>query len=92
MKCIAMDLPFTRISVAKARSKMNWKIYNRWGKEVYSYESGGERTIYVDWDGRDSDGRELSTGVYYYVADVTFDSVNPSKRQQIIKGWVHLMR
>ena len=72
--------------------KVSVRIYNRWGKEVYAYESGGERTIYVDWDGRDANGRELSTGVYYYVADVTFDSVNPAKQNQIIKGWVHLLR
>lgn len=68
------------------------RIYNRWGKEVYAYESGGERTIYVDWDGRDHNGRELASGIYYYVADVTFDSVDPAKQNQIIKGWVHLMR
>jgi len=68
------------------------RVYNRWGKEVYNYESGGERTIYVDWDGRDLDGRELATGVYFYVANVTFDSVDPAKQNQIIKGWVHLQR
>lgn len=77
---------------ARFVEKVFVKIYNRWGKEVYSYESGGERTIYVDWDGRDADGRELSTGVYYYVADVIFDSVDPAKQNQTIKGWVQLMR
>lgn len=82
----------SRRRCARFVEKVFLRIYNRWGKEVYSYESGGERTIYVDWDGRDADGRELSTGVYYYVADVTFDSVDPDKRNQIIKGWVQLMR
>ena len=77
---------------ARFVEKVFVRIYNRWGKQVYSYESGGERTIYVDWDGRDENGRELSTGVYYYVADVTFDSVDPAKANQIIKGWVHLLR
>lgn len=77
---------------ARFVEKVFVRIYNRWGKEVYSYESGGERTIYVDWDGRDENGRELSTGVYYYIADVTFDSVDPAKQNQVIKGWVHLMR
>ena len=81
----------SRKRCARFVEKVFVRIYNRWGKEVYSYESGGERTIYVDWDGRDSDGRELSTGVYYYVADVTFDSVDPEKQQQVIKGWVDLM-
>jgi hypothetical protein len=77
---------------ARFVEKVVVRIFNRWGKEVYSYESGGERTIYVDWDGHDESGRELSTGVYYYVAEVTFDSVDPAKQNQIIKGWVHLMR
>ena len=77
---------------ARFVEKVNLRVYNRWGKEVYSYESGGERTIYIDWDGRDLDGRELSSGVYYYVADVIFDSVDPAKQNQVIKGWVQLMR
>jgi hypothetical protein len=77
---------------ARFVKKVLVKIFNRWGKEVFRYESGGERTIYVDWNGRGSDGHELSTGIYYYVANVTFDSVDPEKQNQIIKGWVHLMR
>ena len=77
---------------ARFVEKVSLRVYNRWGKEVYSYESGGERTIYIDWDGRDTDGRELSSGVYYYVADVIFDSVDPAKQNQVIKGWVQLMR
>lgn len=82
----------SRAKCARFVEKVVVRIYNRWGKEVYDYESGGERTIYIDWDGRGNDGRELSTGVYYYVADVMFDSVDPSKQNQVIKGWVHLMR
>ncbi len=82
----------SRAKCARFVEKVFLRIYNRWGKEVYKYESGGERTIYVDWNGRDENGRELSTGVYYYVADVTFDSVDPAKQKQIIKGWVQLMR
>lgn len=84
--------PESRAKCARFVEKVFIRIYNRWGKEVYSYESGGERTIYLDWDGHASDGTELSTGIYYYVADVTFDSVDPAKQNQIIKGWVHLMR
>lgn len=81
-----------RAKCARFVEKVFLRVYNRWGKEVYNYESGGERTIFIDWDGRDLDGRELSTGVYYYVADVTFDSVDPKKQNQVIKGWVQLMR
>lgn len=89
--CSALPPDVTK-RCARFVEKVVLRIYNRWGKEVYDYESGGERTIYVDWDGRDANGRELSTGIYYYVAEVTFDSVDPGKRNQIIKGWVHLMK
>ncbi len=72
--------------------QVNFKVYNRWGKQVYTYRSGGENTIYIDWNGRGDDGVDLTEGVYYYVAEVTFDAIEPSKRHQVIKGWVHLIR
>ncbi len=71
-----------------------FRVYNRWGQEVYSYEGSindDVNSIYIDWDGRDSNGNLLSTGVYYYVAEVTFDIVSPDKTK-IFKGWVHLVR
>jgi hypothetical protein len=73
---------------------VNVKIYNRWGQEVFAYEGSindDDNSIYVDWDGKDKNGNQLSTGVYYYVAEVTFDIVSPDKTK-IIKGWVHLIR
>lgn len=67
-------------------------VNNRWGKEVYHYESGGERNIYIDWDGRDNHGKELSAGVYYYNARVTFTIVDPTKKTRDIRGWVQIVR
>jgi hypothetical protein len=72
--------------------KVNFTVFNRWGGVVYSFESGGERTIYIDWDGKDNGGKELPTGTYYYEAQVTFDVVDPSKANQTFKGWVQLVR
>jgi hypothetical protein len=72
--------------------KVNFTVFNRWGGVVYSFESGGERTIYIDWDGKDHGGKELPTGTYYYEAQVTFDVVDPSKANQTFKGWVQLVR
>jgi hypothetical protein len=70
-----------------------FRVYNRWGKEVYNTEStDSESTIYIDWDGRDNNGIELSSAVYYYVAEVTFEVVDPSQQTKIYKGWVHLIR
>lgn len=77
---------------ARFVDRVIFRVYNRWGKEVYSYQSGSEDSIYIDWDGRDNNGKELSGGVYYYVAEVTFVTIDPAKRNQTIKGWVHLLR
>jgi len=74
--------------------RINFTVFNRWGKEVYNYEGqlGDENSIYINWDGRSSNGSELNTGIYYYLAEVTYDVVDPSQRVKMIKGWVHLIR
>ena len=77
---------------ARFVEKVTFVVYNRWGRPVYEYESGGENTIYIDWDGRDKNGKELSAGTYYYKADVVFDVVNPSKKLRTLKGWIKLIR
>ncbi|MGK7389717.1 MAG: gliding motility-associated C-terminal domain-containing protein [Candidatus Cyclobacteriaceae bacterium M2_1C_046] len=67
-------------------------VYNRWGKQVYNYESDPEKSIYINWNGMDSYAKPLPAGVYYYVAKVIFDVVNPDEAEQDIKGWVHILR
>jgi hypothetical protein len=81
-----------RLRCARFVLRVQFAVFNRWGGEVYRFTSGGERPIFIDWDGRDNAGRELSTGVYYYSADVTFDVVDPAQRIRTIRGWVHLIR
>jgi hypothetical protein len=84
---------------ARFVEKVVFHVYNRWGREVFNYtgQVGGSSdntkdAILINWDGRSNEGRELSTGVYYYVAEVTFISIYPEKRNKTIKGWVHLVR
>jgi hypothetical protein len=72
-------------------TSVSFKVYNRWGKEVYSYRSTGEDTTYINWNGKDNYGRQLATGIYYYTAAVVFDVMQPDKRQQTLKGWVQLV-
>jgi hypothetical protein len=73
---------------------VRFKVFNRWGREVYSY-TGDYRddinSIYIDWDGRDKNGSMLSPAVYYYSAEVTFDVLDPRKSVKRYKGWVHLL-
>lgn len=80
---------------ARFVERVDFKVFNRWGKEIYDYigQRGNENTIYINWDGRDKVGREIASGIYYYSADVTFDSTGPGgKTVKTIKGWVHLIR
>ncbi|MFC2186435.1 gliding motility-associated C-terminal domain-containing protein [Fulvivirgaceae bacterium LMO-SS25] len=68
------------------------KIVNRWGMEVFSYQSNTAEGIFINWDGRDMDGNELPAGTYYYQGEVTFITNDPSQRSRELKGWVQMMR
>jgi hypothetical protein len=83
-----------RTRCAKFVVQVDFKVFNRWGKLVYSYKGqpGNENTIYINWNGRDNNGRDLASAVYYYIADVTFVAIDPDKKHQTYKGWVHLVR
>src|SRR6267154_3565820 len=48
-----------QMSCARFVQGVTFTVYNRWGKEVYSYQSGGENNIYIDWKGKDNAGRDL---------------------------------
>lgn len=80
---------------ARFVDRVDFNVFNRWGKKVYDYvgQRGNENSIYINWDGRDSSGKELATGIYFYSADVTFSSTEPGgKTVKKFKGWVHLVR
>jgi hypothetical protein len=87
-KCDAVELQ----RCARFVNSVDIKILNRWGREVYTYASSDQNSIYVNWDGRDKKGNLLDAGVYFYVADVRFESNNPKNKNQRIKGWVQLVR
>lgn len=70
---------------------VHFRVYNRWGKEIYTYQSGNENSIYIDWDGRLETGELVPSGVYYYVADVEFIALDPDRRLKTIKGWVQVL-
>ena len=80
-----------------------FKVFNRTGVELFTYDSkergdseeGSVSTssgIFMDWDGKSNDGKDLAAGVYYYSAEVNFITLNSEDRVQVIKGWVQLLR
>ena len=90
--CVPAEL---RLKCARFVKSVTFTVYNRWGQEVFTQFArvGNEaQSIYIDWNGRDANRQDLSSGVYYYVAEVTFDSVDPDNDTQLLKGWVHLIR
>ncbi|WKN43907.1 gliding motility-associated C-terminal domain-containing protein [Tunicatimonas pelagia] len=68
-------------------------VFNRWGKEVHFYDSGGQPNREVSlrkfWDGRTVEGRRVSPGIYFYRAEVYFSELQPIPRTY--KGWVQVM-
>ena len=66
-------------------------VYNRHGVEVYSFNSEDIESDILNWDGRGDNGKLLSAGIYYYVADVQFTVLDPEKSLQQVNGWVHIL-
>lgn len=72
---------------------VSFRVFNRWGKEVFRQtDFTGENDQYVNWDGRDNNGEWLSSGVYYYLVTVSFDTIDPAKQNKTMKGWVQVVR
>ncbi|AKD05904.1 hypothetical protein PKOR_22010 [Pontibacter korlensis] len=72
---------------------MRFKVYNRWGVQVY--DSGkvteGEGR-YINWPGVDKDGNRLTDGTYYYEAEVEFYTLDPARARSTYKGWVEIVQ
>ena len=81
---------FAQASCIRFVESVKISFYNRWGKEVYNYESNGENSILINWDGRTFGGQRVPAGMYYYLAEVTFDVLDPAKATKKIKGQVHI--
>lgn len=69
---------------------MSLKVINRWGQEVFSYASTDMNEVF--WDGKDKNGNEMATGVYYFVAEALLKYSADKKENRQIRGWVQLVR
>ena len=89
---MAFDNPFSKCP--RFVTQVELFIVNRWGAEVFRYasQSATENDPFIRWDGKDPSGNELPAGTYYYSGTVSFDVVDPTKKQQPLKGTIQLLR
>ena len=80
-----------------------FKVFNRTGLEVFNYNSNdraegiegsasARNTIFINWDGKTDSGQELPAGVYFYSAEVRYLTLNPEDANEVITGWVQIVR
>jgi len=62
---------------------LDFRIYDRWGTEVFATTDVNE-----GWDGRDKNGNEVDVGIYAYYAIVTFDN----GKSKTLKGNVAVLK
>jgi hypothetical protein len=72
--------------------QVHLKVYNRWGRQVYDFTSTDQNDISIQWNGRDTYGNDLTEGIYFYQAEITFNTLRPESRHRTIQGWVHIVR
>lgn len=89
---IAFDNPFSQCP--RFVTGVEIIIVNRWGVEVFSYNSleSNENDIFIRWDGRDKNGNELPASTYFYSGKVTFDVLDPTLRERELKGTIQILR
>ncbi|MBA4058091.1 MAG: hypothetical protein C0490_25460, partial [Marivirga sp.] len=68
------------------------KIYDRWGGEIFSKNAIGPESNYILWDGLSNTGKEVSSGIYFYSANVQFNMHDPLLKFKKFNGWVHVVR
>ena len=71
-----------------------FNVFDRTGVKLFSYNSleDVENGIYINWDGKDFDGKDLASGTYYYTADIIYDILDKENDQKQIKGWVQILK
>ncbi|MBC5994574.1 gliding motility-associated C-terminal domain-containing protein [Pontibacter sp. SD6] len=71
---------------------MKFKVFNRWGVQVFEKTATTGDDVFINWRGVDKDGNRLTDGVYYYEAEVEFFTRNPAESRKKYKGWVEIVQ
>jgi len=66
---------------------LEFKVFNRWGAQVYS-----TKDVNINWDGKTNGGKDLAAGQYYYEVTIYFESFKKQGAEISMKGWVQLLR
>ena len=66
---------------------ISFDLYSSQGLKVAT--STGER---LEWDGKDLNGNDLPSGVYYYYITVNFEKLDRAGLTKTFKGYVTLIR
>ena len=68
--------------------KVHFQVYNLWGNLVFETDDPD-----INWDGKDSSGKELSEGTYYYICSVFELRVDGIREVATsLTGHIHLIR
>ena len=80
---------YTPIIPYRFVERIDMKIYNRWGNLVFQTENPD-----INWNGNDyKTNKPLFTGVYYYVCDVYYLTVEGIRKvEKPLSGYIHLFR
>lgn len=69
-------------------SYVDFQVFNRWGNLVFSTTEPA-----LNWDGTDSDKKELAEGSYFYVCKVYENRVDGTVlRPDVLSGYIELIR
>ncbi len=75
---------------ARFVQSVEFRIYNRYGKEIYNNTGQPEKDILINWDGKTNSGKLVPTGTYFYYALVKFDMLASDLREKEYKGWLNI--
>ncbi|WP_020533476.1 T9SS C-terminal target domain-containing protein [Flexithrix dorotheae] len=78
---------FRPFKCIKFVESVEFTVVNRWGQTVYS--QNGDK--YINWDGKNNDGEQLSSGVYYYSAKLKTIRLREKDETELVKGWIQII-